>query len=485
MNYYNEIFFVLFGFIFLILAISSAPYYRQEAMERESLLLAGIPLAGAISYFLFLIAPLSSRGWLTLGNLFLIASTLGGALLLRKWRQVESQKLWVVLAVLWVITGLVFEYLRVSGSFEQRVVLVVSWIVLSGAWTCVEAFRLYKTSKSFYILALMVFTASWAVVNLGRLLSVVLSDLPILDLYQEPLFLILFRFVSGALHLFCPMFMLAHASERLGAKNLSIQKEKEKTQSVNVELAQFVRERDHMLMINSRFATLSSAAMFNSAIVHELSQPLTALTLTLHDIQDRAKDVAPSLLSALDEGVQLVLKIGQMTHGLRRLLLDQNPEQHRLDIGACIQEILPILRNEVHRRSIELSGPTPDQPFYVLAHKVLLERIVFNLVANAIDALVKHKAPSNPPHIQLSLQPHLRHNRPHVLLCVSDNGPGFKDDFLSEASMRFQSTKSTGMGVGLILGRYILSTWQGELILENLPSGGASVQLWFPLTEAP
>jgi C4-dicarboxylate-specific signal transduction histidine kinase len=119
-----------------------------------------------------------------------------------------------------------------------------------------------------------------------------------------------------------------------------------------------------------------------------------------------------------------------------------------------------------------------------LAHKVLLERIVFNLVANAIDALVKHNAPSNPPHIQLSLQPHLRHNRPHVLLCVSDNGPGFKDDFLSEASMRFQSTKSTGMGVGLILGRYILSTWQGELILENLPSGGASVQLWFPLTEA-
>jgi C4-dicarboxylate-specific signal transduction histidine kinase len=37
------------------------------------------------------------------------------------------------------------------------------------------------------------------------------------------------------------------------------------------------------------------------------------------------------------------------------------------------------------------------------------------------------------------------------------------------------------MGVGLILGRYILNTWQGELVLSNLPSGGASVQLWLPL----
>jgi C4-dicarboxylate-specific signal transduction histidine kinase len=52
---------------------------------------------------------------------------------------------------------------------------------------------------------------------------------------------------------------------------------------------------------------------------------------------------------------------------------------------------------------------------------------------------------------------------------------------MNEDWMHFQSTKATGMGVGLILGRYILNTWQGELVLENLPSGGASVQLWLPL----
>jgi two-component system sensor histidine kinase FlrB len=75
----------------------------------------------------------------------------------------------------------------------------------------------------------------------------------------------------------------------------------------------------------------------------------------------------------------------------------------------------------------------------------------------------------------------MRHNRPHVVLCVSDNGPGFDAHFLTEEWMHFQSTKVTGMGVGLILGRYILNTWQGELVLENLPTGGASVQLWLPL----
>lgn len=484
-NYYNEIFFVLFGFIFLILAISSTPYYRKDAIERQSLLLAGIPLAGAVSYFLFLIAPLTWRGWITFGNLFLIASTVGGVLLLRKWRDVNIQKLWVVLAVLWVITGIVFEYLRISGTFEQRVVLVVSWIVVSGAWTCVEAYRLYKTNKSFYILALMVFTACWTVVSFLRLMSVVLSDLQIFNLYEEPLSLILFRFISAAFHLFCPMFMMAYASERLNAKSLAIQKETENTQLVNAELTQLVRERDHMLMINSRFSTVGSLAMFNSAIVHELSQPLTALNLTLSEVQHLAKDTAPSLQDALGESVNLVHKISQMTHSLRRLMLDQTPEQQTFDVGACIQEILPILRNEARSRAIEFTGPEPDQVFDVLAHKVLLERIVFNLVANAIDALVTHDGRPSTPQIHVSLQPHMRHSRPHVRLCVNDNGPGFADYLLTEDWMHFQSTKATGMGVGLILGRYIINTWQGELVLENLPSGGASVQLWFPLINAP
>jgi signal transduction histidine kinase len=480
-NYYNEIFFVLFGFIFLILAISSAPYYRQDAIERQSLLLAGIPLAGAVSYFLFLIAPLTWRGWITFANLFLIASTLGGALLVRKWRHVESQKLWAVLAVLWVLTGLVFEYLRTYGTFEQRVVLVVSWVVVSGAWTCVEAYRLYKTNKSFYILALMVFTASWTVVSFLRLMSVVLSDLQIFNLYEEPLSLILFRFISAAFHLFCPMFMLAHASERLNAQSLAIQKEKQDTHLVNAELTRLVRERDQMLMINSRFSTVGSLAMFNSAIVHELSQPLTALNLTLNELQYLAKDADPSLQGAVGESVNLVEKISQMTHSLRRLMLDQKPEHQTFDLGACIQEILPILRNEARSRDIEFTGPEPDQVIQVLAHKVLLERIVFNLVANAIDALATQDGSLNTPHIQLLLEPSMRHNRPHVLLCVNDNGPGFADYLLTEDWMHFQSTKVTGMGVGLILGRYILNTWQGELVLSNLPSGGASVQLWLPL----
>ena len=73
------------------------------------------------------------------------------------------------------------------------------------------------------------------------------------------------------------------------------------------------------------------------------------------------------------------------------------------------------------------------------------------------------------------------HDRPHAMLTVEDNGPGFSAHMLEHEWMHFQSNKPSGMGVGLILCNYILSSWNGKLVLQNLPDGGASVQLWIPL----
>jgi two-component system sensor kinase FixL len=82
------------------------------------------------------------------------------------------------------------------------------------------------------------------------------------------------------------------------------------------------------------------------------------------------------------------------------------------------------------------------------------------------------------------LEQQTRQGRPHAVLTVEDNGPGFEAHLLAQEWMHFQSTKTSGMGVGLILCHYILSTWNGEMVLQNLPTGGASVQLWIPLQSA-
>jgi signal transduction histidine kinase len=491
-NYYNEIYFILFGFMFVMLAVSTTPFYRKDAIEKPSLLLAGIPLMGAASYFLFLLAPLTYKGLVNPANLLLIASAFSIGLLQRHWRGVDTKHIGRALAVLLLITGVVFHYLLEQGSYQQRVSLVMFWVIGSGIWNATEAYRLYKIRKSFYVLALIVVPVTWVAVNFVRWMDILFSEHASALLFEEPVYLLVFRFAMGALHIVGQIFLITHASERLTWRSLEIQKEKIETSVVNEQLIRLVVERDQMLMINSRFSTVRSLAMFNSAIVHELSQPLTALSLTLEGARLHVKNDDASLKTAIQQSLDLVQKIGQMNQSLRNLLTVQKSDHEPVAVGACIQEMLPILQNEARRRAVQFTAPFESFDLNVLAHKVLLERIIFNLVANAMDALTgvdgagqnPSKTQPTPTQIKLLLAQQIRHDRLFAVLTVEDNGPGFEDHFLSQEWLHFQSTKSSGMGVGLILCHYILSTWNGDMVLQNLPTGGASVQLWIPLQSA-
>jgi signal transduction histidine kinase len=486
MNYYNEIFFILFGFMFLMLAISTWPYYKKDAIEKPFLLIAGIPLMGAASYLLFLLAPITYKGLIVPANLFLIASVYCIGLLQMQWRGVDTKRLGWMLLILLLITGLGLQYLLEHGSHKQRVSLVMTWIIGSGIWNAIEAYRLYRVRPSFSVLALIIIPVSWVVINLARWLAILFSFQSYASIFEEPVYLLIFRFAMGALHIVGQVVLLTHASERLTWQSLEIQEEKIKTSINNDGLKRTIAERDHMLMINSRFSAIGSLAMFNSAIVHELSQPLSALTLSLPGAQLSSKNSDSSLDASIEESLALVQKINRMNHSLRNLLMAQKSDHEHLAIGACIDDMLPILQNETRRRSVQLNAPTHSLDLHVVANKVLFERIIFNLIANAMDALTGSKGTAkNSPHdtlqVTLMLTQQTLHDRPHAMLTVEDNGPGFSAHILEHEWMRFQSNKPSGMGVGLILCNYILSSWNGKMVLQNLPDGGASVQLWIPL----
>ena len=247
---------------------------------------------------MFLLVPLTPKVVTNLANLLFIASMVGIGLLLRHWRKADSQQLIKVLSALGIVTALGFQYLLAHGNFQHRVALVETWIIATAIWICIEAYRLHRVRKSFYVLALMVISAAWIAINTARLADVLSSAPTNINLYQVPVSLMIFRFVMGALQTLGLIFLIAHASERLTWRSLEIQKEKDETSTLNAELTRLMGERDHMLMINSRFSTVSSLAMFNSAIVHELSQPLTALTVMADVLTKEPEKQASAAMAA-------------------------------------------------------------------------------------------------------------------------------------------------------------------------------------------
>ena len=491
---FNSVTFLIFGTLVLGLSINAYRDVRQQG-QMHLYWFVSLAVFGA-AYFLFAFAPLIDRAFQRVADFCLVLASLVQALLFRSWNQPIPRRLEALVVVLALITALVYDWLMRHGSYHHRVALIMGALILISLWRLYELVRAHRREPHFTLKFIMLFVLAYIVLCVSRFVVTVFG----MDesLYTEGMGPFVTRSLGStftvlthiAIHgYFTERYWLGQQQvlqQRLDALQLIHQLESkvESTQASNEVLSKLISERDHMLMINSRFSTVSSLAMFNSAIVHELSQPLAALTLTLEEAKWHLKDAEPAQMAPIEQSMALVQKIGQMNQSLRNLMMAQKPDYGPVDLTACIQDVLPILQNESHRRSVHLTARIEPPALVVHAHKVMFERIIFNLVANAMDALAAQGTGGEPPQITLQLAQQMHRDRPHAVLTVSDNGPGFESHLLAQEWMHFQSTKATGMGVGLILCHYIVSTWSGEMLLENLPSGGASVRLWIPLQSA-
>lgn len=256
-------------------------------------------------------------------------------------------------------------------------------------------------------------------------------------------------------------------------------------EAANIELQDMVNQRDQMVLMASRFSAVNSLAIFNTAIVHELSQPMQALLLSLEETQQHIARLEQKTSQVdVSDSIRLAHKIGDILSSLRGLVSTQRAETAPIDTDDLLINILPILKAQSHRMGVNWQLNALSASVQVMANKVLLERIIINLVANAIDALKDNPSATLSPKIEL--QTHIDHSNGCAVwvLTITDNGPGIPPEMMKLVTHPFQSTKPSGLGMGLALAQLILRMWQGQLMLNNLSTDagtGAVVSIQIPV----
>lgn len=256
----------------------------------------------------------------------------------------------------------------------------------------------------------------------------------------------------------------------------------EVAEQYNQELLTVIAERDHMVMENSRFLNFSALAVFNSAIVHEISQPIQAALMCLENVQARDECSGCEIEQAVGDAIRLTSKAGEVVSVLRRMMQQGHDQIQPINVSSLLVEILPIVEGDAKNRGVGLECELPSLPFYCQCNGVMLQRLILNLVANAFDAfkiantaspklLIKGEVandPSNPL-------------RTGLLLSVVDNGPGVKTSELEKMFEPFATSKSSGLGVGLSLAQILLRKWSGSIKATlNSPDTGLTFQIWLP-----
>jgi signal transduction histidine kinase len=270
--------------------------------------------------------------------------------------------------------------------------------------------------------------------------------------------------------------------EKLRIKTREVEAKQLAAEMLAQEYQQLIKDRDQLMMLNARVSAISSLSSFSAMLVHDISQPLQALEFGLYELQNQATpdQTADHLLRNIHELQQLSTKAGEMVSHLRQLMGRGQDHVSAIDPHMALQPILPILQGEALQRGITLSYAhrLPEQA-RVMANAVMLQRIVFNAVGNALDALQDH--PKAQSCIQIQLYTEDKGQEAWVVLEIADNGPGFSTNVLSQLNAPIQSTKPHGMGLGLILTQSMVRMWGGHTQIDNQPAGqapGGLLQIW-------
>jgi two-component system sensor histidine kinase KdpD len=207
-----------------------------------------------------------------------------------------------------------------------------------------------------------------------------------------------------------------------------------------------------------------------AAVSHDLRSPLASAKAAVGSLRSRDVTWTPQdreeLLATADESLDRLIRLVEN-------LLDLS----RLQAGALSVFIRPVALDELIPLALDDLGPgghgvvvqLPEDLPDCLADAALLERVVANLIANAL----RHSPPGEPPLLSASTL------GDRVEIHVVDHGPGIAPEHMDQMFVPFQrlgdTDNTTGVGLGLALSRGLTEAMGGTLTPQETPGGGLTM----------
>jgi PAS domain S-box-containing protein len=225
----------------------------------------------------------------------------------------------------------------------------------------------------------------------------------------------------------------------------------------------------------SRVTTMGE---LTAAIVHEISQPLTAILTNAQaglrvvgsDMREQAE-----LADILRDIVADDQRAGQVMRNLRSLFTKGEADRLPLSLNALIHDVMSVVSTDAQMRDVTVVLDLAPHLHRVAGDRVQLQQVLLNLVVNAFDAMVD--VAGRPRTVTLRTRPG---GRDQVQVDVADTGPGIAAHALGSLFEPFVTTKRGGMGMGLSVTRSIVRAHQGRIWAENSPEGGATFHIVLP-----
>ncbi|MGQ7868138.1 two-component regulator propeller domain-containing protein [Sunxiuqinia sp. sy24] len=215
---------------------------------------------------------------------------------------------------------------------------------------------------------------------------------------------------------------------------------------------------------------------FFTNISHEIRTPLTLILGPLESMlqNEQAKTPRHRQLTLMQKNANLLLNMVNEVLDFRKMEKEKiTLKVIEINLNEFILQILGQFEGQANRKNIALQFLTKTQNTRLWADGNLLQKILFNLISNAIR--FTHPAGS----IQVSIE----ENQAVISISVTDNGIGIASKDLPLIFDRFYqssySNVSGGSGIGLSLVKTMVELHKGCLRVESQPGKGSTFTIEF------
>lgn len=207
-----------------------------------------------------------------------------------------------------------------------------------------------------------------------------------------------------------------------------------------------------------------------SLIVHEVRNPLSAMRALVQGLEEEVGSIGNSTAytKRLTDEID---RLGRLLHSMAQVARLRSREPELLQPGEVLERVAATFRPALERRCIQLHVQVTPSVAPILGDPDQIQQMLVNLVTNAADAMPEGGTIT----LRARFDP-----RGHTLLQVEDSGVGMSPEALERALRPRQSSKSGGMGLGLMIVRGIIREHRGHMRVTSVPGKGTTISITFP-----
>ena len=259
---------------------------------------------------------------------------------------------------------------------------------------------------------------------------------------------------------------------------------KEAQESIEKMTGELVERNKELWNLQQEMERVGQAAALGwmtGAIAHELGTPLNSVLgytqlLAQEDLlPEKARRHAKTIESQVQRMAGIVQYYLDRTRG-------STSKRGHVNVNELVRETLLLLKPVFAEKNVQVVSQLAESLPSLNAHGGSLQRVLINLLNNAVDSLAEERRITIATHVAQATE----QQRSGIMIVISDTGAGISPDLLPTVFDFFMTTKNPGSGTGLGLAvcQEIVKEHGGKIAISSQIEKGTTVRIFLPTEPA-